>query len=505
MKGKVMDNNNFEKEQQNPVEESEKQTIENQPAAEAPANSEYYANGPRLPRSEIRANAAKAASFVSNKDKLSVIIAMGALALILISVVMLITFCGGASGHEHNYTYSLDKDGDNFVLLGKCTVDGCSNPNFSEKNLEGVTLIEQVSATCLSGGKKVYSYEKDGTSYVYEEITGEAKSHTVNGKTIDELRNEDGSLNYDPTCIVPYADVKITCGITADGVFTCPECGTNIPTKIRIDCAPVEEWSPVYGKEATCVKDGKESLLCKYCNKALETRTAEALGHDITHVLRRRDNKFLVVSVCSRCVEGGSEVQVMPTDSALKIKEVIPASCANPAMTTYTYTMDDGEVLETTVETGTALGKCIVAGKEYTAPTEAVAYDTVGLHIYPNQDSGNMTCGGEVEGYFVCEVCNKPTPPVKVKMPGTHTFGKVEPDTFPNKVQGCRVKVICKNCSTTYDVIDVEPIPENLVGSGYTLLEEANETHGGKYKYSATKKGILVEFTVTLKKETTTP
>ena len=281
------------------------------------------------------------------------------------------------------------------------------------------------------GGKKVYSYEKGGTVYVYEEITGEAKSHTVNGKTIDELRNEDGSLNYDPTCIVPYADVKITCGITADGVFTCPDCGTNVPTKIRIDCAPT---------------GGQESLLCKYCNKALETRTVEALGHDITHVLRRRDSKFLVVSVCSRCVAGGSEVQVMPTDSALKIKKVVPASCANPTMTTYTYTMENGEVLEATVESGSALGKCIVAGEEYTVPTEAVPYDTEGLYIYPSQNVENMTCGGEIEGYFVCEVCKKPTPPVKVKMPGEHTFGKVEPDTFPNKSQGGNVKVICKNC-----------------------------------------------------------
>ena len=500
-----MDNNNFEKEQQKPVEESEKQTVENRPAEETPANSEYYDNGPKLPRSEVRTNTAKIGSVISNKDKLSVIIAMGALALILISVVMLITFCGGASGHDHNYTYSLDKDGDNFVLVGKCTVDGCSNPNFSDRNLKDVTLTEQVNATCLSGGKNVYSYEKDGVVYVYEEITGEAKSHTVNGKSIDELRNEDGSLNYDPTCIVPYADVKITCGITADGVFTCPDCGTNVPTKVRIDCAPVDEWIPVYGNVATCVKDGKEALLCRYCNKALETRTAAALGHDITHVLRRRDNKFLVVSVCSRCVEGGSEVQVLPTDSALKIKEVVPASCANPAMTTYTYTMADGEVLETTVESGTALGKCIVAGKEYTAPTEAVAYNTPGLHIYPNQESGDMTCGGQVDGYFVCEVCKKPTPPVKVKMPGEHTFGKVEPDSFPNKNQGGNVKVVCKICQKTYKVIPIEPIPENLMGSGYTLDEAANENHGGKYKYSATKDGILIEFTVTLKKEATTP
>ena len=495
-----MDNNNFEKEQQNLNEESEKQTVETQPAEEAVSNSQYYDNGPRLPRSETRVNAAKANAAVSSKDKLAVIIAMGALALILISVVMLITFCGGASGHEHEYTYALEKNGDSFTLVGECTVDGCANPNYTEKNLKNVALTEELDATCLQGGKKVYSYEKNGVAYVYEEITGEAKSHTINGVSIDELRNEDGSLDYDPAYIVPYADTKITCGVTVDGIFTCPDCGTNVPTKIRIDCTPVSEWRAVYGKEATCVSAGKEALLCKYCNKAIETRDAKALGHDITYVLRRRDNKFLVVGICSRCIEGGTEQQVMPTDSALKIKEVVPANCANPATTTYTYTMADGKVLETSVETGSALGKCTVGGKEYTASTEALAYNTPGLFIYPNQGENDMSCGGEVQGYFVCEVCGKPTPPVKVKMPGEHTLGKVEPDSFPNKTQGGNVKVICKLCGKTYKVISIEPIPENLIGSSYTLLEEANETHGGKYKYSATKDGILVEFTVTLKK-----
>jgi hypothetical protein len=134
MKGKEMDNNNFEKEQQIPTEEPEKSN-ENQPTEENATSKEYYNNGPRLPKSTASAKGAKGGAAVSSKDKLAVIISMGALALILISVVMLITFCGGASGHEHSYTYSLNKDGDTFVLLGKCSVDGCSNPNSPSRRL----------------------------------------------------------------------------------------------------------------------------------------------------------------------------------------------------------------------------------------------------------------------------------------------------------------------------------------------------------------------------------
>ena len=509
-----MDNNNFEKELQNSGE-----TVDNTPSLKeseerhekqiqdaSTSDGAYYNNGPRLPRSEATAHPAKPSAggqaLVFNKEKLAIVIAMGALALILLSVVLLITFCGGATGHKHNYDFTLTKDGEEFVLIGKCTLNGCPKPNYVEKNIgDSVVLSKEVDASCLEGGKKVYSYEKDGVSLVYNEIIGEAKGHSINGVDIQEYRNEDGSLKYTAPYILPYAGVTVTCGKTYDGAFQCPECDVVVPAKVYVECAPKDEWTPVFGKEATCTKKGQEELLCKYCGKVLESRESKALGHDISYMLKKKSS-LLLVSYCTRCVDGGSEKQILPTDANLK-QEVIAANCTSPTKTIYTYKMDDGKVLETTVESGTTVGKCVVAGKEFTMPTEPVPYNTPGLKYPPNQSEAK--CGGIGTGYFVCDVCGKPSLPVEVILPGEHGEVKTEPDTMPTKTKGCTVKVICKDCNQTVKVIGVEAIPDdsNLVGSNYERLEAANDTHGGKYRYTATKDGVNIDFTVTLPKETT--
>ena len=403
-----MDNNNFEKEQQNLNEESEKQTVETQPAEEAVSNSQYYDNGPRLPRSETRANAPKVKSVVSNKDKLSVIIAMGALALVLISVVMLITFCGGASGHKHEYTYTLDKVGESFVLRGKCTVDGCVTPDFTDKNLQNVTLTEEIEATCLVGGKKVYSYEKNGVAYVYEEITGDAKSHTINGVNIDDLRNEDGALTYMPPYVTLFAGDEVTCGLLTDGSYRCSVCGDVGSSKVYVDHASDGVWKQDLNKAPSCTEAGIEVLTCKYCDEQLEKREAAAYGHKYSSSLNEvagKNDRFTLITKCldGKCTYFKEEV-VYKKDMDIKVEE---ANCARPTTEICGYTTFYGEFVWINIETGKAVGEHMLDGKpisSYDPDRDGEFEYGVSASIKLSGSSGKE-CGKICTGYFECESC----------------------------------------------------------------------------------------------------
>ena len=121
------------------------------------------------------------------KEKITIISPMVALAVILATLIGVLSFYT-ADRHAHVYDYTLEKNGDEFTLLGVCNVPNCENPFLKEENLSGVKLLSAVSPTCSSNGEKKYSYTYNGTTVQYVEVI-EALPHIYDYELIPDGDN----------------------------------------------------------------------------------------------------------------------------------------------------------------------------------------------------------------------------------------------------------------------------------------------------------------------------
>lgn len=104
------------------------------------------------------------------KDKLTIAGVMAAVAVILATVVGLLThFTADRHTHVYDYTLQLEEDG-SFTLKGLCTVENCEKPYYNQTNLEGVKIISASSPTCVKEGSRVYTYTNGGVTVKYTEI-----------------------------------------------------------------------------------------------------------------------------------------------------------------------------------------------------------------------------------------------------------------------------------------------------------------------------------------------
>ena len=128
-------------------------------------------------------------STLKPKDKVTIVASMSGLALVLMSIILLLTFCS-ANNHQHEYDYRLEREDGKFNLVGYCQVPGCADPEYVEKDVSGVKMVYAERPTCISEGKREYIYYKNGGRIQYVE-TIETCAHVFNP---NDLKLQDGRI-----------------------------------------------------------------------------------------------------------------------------------------------------------------------------------------------------------------------------------------------------------------------------------------------------------------------
>lgn len=170
-------------------------------------------------------------------------------------------------------------------------------------------------------------------------------------------------------------------------------------------------------KEATCVEDGVEHVVCSKCDAVLETRTLKATGHSfgdyVVTVEPSAGQNGVETRTCKKCLAEESREYVCP-HADICVSAENEATCTKDGFVTYTcrcgyaYTEAIGAVGHSYWQTvvapgctsaGYVLYKCSVCGDSY-KDSEVGALG----HHYETQVVAPTT---ESEGYtsYVCSVC----------------------------------------------------------------------------------------------------
>ena len=131
---------------------------------------------------------------------------------------------------EHRYTYDLvpNPGTDNVHINGKCEVEGCTNPYVFIYNVQDLTLVETVEATCFSPRKETYAYVSNGVTHTFTTLVGETASHTLNGMLVSQFQNADETFTYGTPGIKLLTTTIPGCGETAQGYYQCEVCKSAV-------------------------------------------------------------------------------------------------------------------------------------------------------------------------------------------------------------------------------------------------------------------------------------
>ncbi len=137
---------------------------------------------------------------------------------------------GSALNHEYKYTF--EREGDGFVIIGRCDQPGCQTPVTRDENLE-ISFVD--TSTCFKLGNKVWTCIHNGVEYTYTEAATEYPSHNF-------VYKESETVNPD---FVNAGRAFIRCdneGCTKYQEFTLPKIvvGTN---------AIITDTNPVTGEK----------------------------------------------------------------------------------------------------------------------------------------------------------------------------------------------------------------------------------------------------------------
>ncbi|MBR7088703.1 MAG: Ig-like domain-containing protein, partial [Mogibacterium sp.] len=157
-------------------------------------------------------------------------------------------------------------------------------------------------ATCSEKGQKVYTCSVCGDKYT-EELAIDPSNHTggtyLKGET-QETCGEDGYTG-DECCsgcdqvitkgkVIPatgnhsfdegIVTAEPTCKDPGCRTYTCSVCGNSYDEEIPADTSK-HEWNSDYTVDdpASCTVDGSESIRCRVCGEAKDTRPIPATGH----------------------------------------------------------------------------------------------------------------------------------------------------------------------------------------------------------------------------------
>ena len=425
---------------------------------------------------------------LNKKEKIIVISSMSALAVVLIAVVLLISFCGRAK-HQHDYQYNIELKDGKFNVIGRCFGEEgeCSKRDVLFADVKP-TVSSSVEATCKNDGQIIYTYKQDETELNYIATVPQLAEHKLNGKFASELANADGSFNFDIPGVKIFSDTSYVCNGTVNGYYVCADCFEVVNISVYRTHVPTQ----VPGVLATCVTTGTLVNICKYenCRASLEgVSTVPALGHIYEYKLNiSADNGSSVSYKCKRtgCTEGATETVV-----SYIITGSTSATCISPSVTVYKITTASGKVYENISVEGTTVPHKL-AGKEVESGS-VHDYGTPGIKYFADSE---IECGTTTKAYFDCDVC-KDKVEVKVTKPD-HNFGDLDYTTLipPTLNSKGSIHYPCTNQDCSFFVnIDLEKVIVSGQDQNATVVSAATELKGEvvKYKYTHPIFDVTVE------------
>ncbi|MCC8140591.1 MAG: hypothetical protein LIO67_09920, partial [Lachnospiraceae bacterium] len=408
---------------------------------------------------------------------------------------MLVYTCSGCGGTKVEYTdtvehtpsgewivYKAATETAEGIEVERCSV--CRNilQQRTIEKLEHVhsydTVLEQVEATCVTGG---YIIRQCSCGLTQEEIflpnghtAGEEwetlVEATANNSGLDVQRcTECGAIVNQRVTIFgvivhvhSYDDYESRLPFcTMDGyeTYTCSGCGDSYTNILSAWGHTASDW--ITGTEATCTESGSAYTHCQTCWEILETKEIPATGHTAGEV---------AVETEATCTEDGLQVVRCETCGEILESETIPA-------TGHSYgeweTAEDGASMTRTcancsatetkeiahehsyVETGRAASTCTVAGYvEYTCSECGDTYtDALPLAEHTAGEWQTVTAATEnatgLEARY-CTVCGK-TLETKVieKLEHTHAYSQ---ETTPATCTENGQTVYTCSCGDSYTV-----------------------------------------------------
>lgn len=422
---------------------------------------------------------------LNKKEKIIVISSMSALAVVLISVVLLISFCSIAK-HEHQYEYVLDRKNGKFNVIGTChgQEGDCRE---REIVLADVKLAETVTkqASCFEEGEILHTYTIEGQDLTYTTVIPKTE-HRINGAYVSTLANNDGSFNYDVNGIKVGATTEYKCDGIVDGYYICEDCKDIVSIKVYKPHIAIEiTVTPV-----TCITAGTRKEICKDCSVDMSALiSVPAAGHKNTYALQNiADTNATLVATCTVCDAVNSQKV-----SQLKNNGYVggTATCAAvPEIQYEARSSITGEILSFVVK-GTPIphklnGKSAATNYDYGTP---------GIKYFSD---GKIECGTTGNAYFICEVCEG-IADVTVTKPA-HSLA-LDYDTLqsPDYENAGSIHYACKNADCDFFAsIALPPVITTGENKNATVISAATETTGEIAKYEFTNE---LPFKVTVKIE----
>ncbi len=429
------------------------------------------------------------------KEKIAIIVSMSALAAILLGLVLLLAFCG-ADKHKHSYICTLEMVDGKFTYARSCTVKDCDQPYYEEKDVNA-TVESVTDATCGKKGEIVYVYSYQGSEARYIEYTPITGKHTLNGKPIEELLNEDGSIDESVPGVSLRNDIVIerVCGETEKGHYQCESCGELVLMDVVLGHRGRNEVI----MSASCLATGSQQLVCMDCGEELADPTEIApLGHNYSFTLQQTGSVNNLVGECTRsdCPDPDYfEANV----SGLEVVGTTQATCAKPATTTYKYKNENGQTIEVTVEIPGERPNHTLNGVDYTtlANEDGTFNHTIsGIEFHLGHSICDDPKSEQLNGSFECEVCSQ-RKQVRIATVGHKNVLDYSTVNKPSFTSDGHIDFKCTNDSC--NVFLRFRLPAVVIGKNAEIISQntANNTVTVKYTHDADF-SQKVELTITI-------
>ena len=418
------------------------------------------------------------------------LICLAALGILILGIVLICVFAGKKpEAHTHSYEYSLEVTENNkFNLLGKCSAAGCSAPDYIEENIQGLEFVSSTNSTCSEAGTRVYKYVKDGKTL---ELTAYADMlpHTLNGKLVSEIANEDGSINCDVEGIELFAGSELVCGGTVRGFYSCEVCDGAVPVEVYKPHTGV--WTVIVS--AGCTVPGKQVVTCSECLEMYGQDDVAPVGHDYEYTLtaKSQEDVFDIIGKCKR--SGCTDPDFSKKDVKAYLKEDVAPTCEKLGQKIYEYKEGDAAVTFT-VEYGKLTSHTLNGVYADTLQNKDGSFneDIGGIDLFANS---SVNCGSLTNGYYDCEVCTEKVP-VQVEIRHDYTYFTSAPLLInPTVTTAGKATIVCRSCNKNFEVV----LPKVEIGKNAVVVSETATSQNVKYTYT-TADGYEITFDLTLTK-----
>ncbi len=178
---------------------------------------------------------------------------------------------------SHDYTYELVREGDSFVLIGRCHQLGCQTPETRNTDL-AITHVN--TSTCYSLGEDIWTCVHNGETYTYKQPATEYKEHNLSYR-----ENETVAPTFDASGVA-----YIRCG--NNGCTTYHE--LTLPKVVVGENAIVTSTDP---------ETGAKTVRYIYANPTYSLTieidiTVSAHVHNYTYVLEPHAGHYDLIGTC---------------------------------------------------------------------------------------------------------------------------------------------------------------------------------------------------------------